>query len=76
MLKIFFLPAYSPELNPDELVWADLKRNIGRRVLNGKDDLKARVISHLRSLQNMPHKIAKFFHHPLVKYAFTVSSIL
>jgi transposase len=76
MLKLFFLPAYSPELNPDELVWADLKRNIGRRALKGKGDLKARVISHLRSLQNMPDKIAKFFHHPLVKYAFTVSSIL
>lgn len=73
MLKLFFLPAYSPELNPDELVWADLKRNIGRRVLKGKKDLKARVISHLRALQNMPAKVAQFFLHPLVKYAFLVS---
>lgn len=76
MLKLFFLPAYSPELNPDELVWADLKRNIGRRVIKGKGDLKARVISHLRSLQNMPAKIAQFFLHPLVKYAFAVSGNL
>lgn len=76
MLKLFFLPAYSPQFNPDELVWADLKKNISRRVLKGKEDLKARVISHLRSLQNMPTKIAKFFHHPTVRFPFEVSGIL
>lgn len=75
-LKLFFLPAYSPQFNPDELVWADLKRNISRRILKGKKDLKARVISHLRSLQNMPAKISKFFHHPTIRFPFEVSGIL
>jgi len=75
-LKLFFLPAYSPELNPDELVWADLKKNISRRILKGKTDLRVRVVSHLRSLQNMPDKVAKFFHHPAVKFIFSMSGSL
>ena len=30
--QIFFLPPYSPELNPDERVWNDLKNNaVGRQ---------------------------------------------
>ena len=30
-LRLFFLPPYSPELNPDELVWNDVKNNaVGR----------------------------------------------
>jgi len=32
--RLFFLPPYSPELNPDERVWNDLKNNgIGRKVI-------------------------------------------
>jgi transposase len=35
-LRLFFLPPYSPELNPDELVWNDLKnKGVGRMVMEG-----------------------------------------
>ena len=30
-IKIFYLPAYSPELNPDELVNGDLKSGVGQQ---------------------------------------------
>lgn len=30
-IKIFYLPAYSPELNPDELVNCDHKLGVGQR---------------------------------------------
>ena len=50
-LQIFFLPSYSPELNPDEWVWNNVKNDrIGRAVIMSKDDLKARAIGALRRL--------------------------
>jgi len=57
----FFLPSYSPELNPDELVCSHAKRRIGPAAVTNKDDVKPRIISALRSLQKMPHKIMSFF---------------
>ena len=54
-LQLFFLPPYSPELNPDEHVWNDLKNNgIGRKVITGPDQMKRVVLSHLRALQKSP----------------------
>ncbi len=68
-VELFFLPPYSPELNPDELVWSHVKRQIGRAAVASKDDLKQRLVSALRSLQKMPVKIAAFFRHPECRYA-------
>lgn len=69
-LRIFFLPGYSPELNPDEFVWNDLKNHdIGRRMVKGPEQLKRLVISHLRSLQKTPNKIIAFFREKNVRYA-------
>src|SRR6202030_1824774 len=51
-LKLFFLPPYSPDRNPDELVWKHLKTDtVGRMVVADKTDFKSKVISSLRSLQ-------------------------
>jgi transposase len=34
MLGLFFLLPYSPELNPDEFVWNDVKNNgVGRKMI-------------------------------------------
>lgn len=74
-LKIFFLPPYSPELNPDELVWANLKKHIARKPLKNLDDLKKRVISFLRSLNMLPEKVASFFMHPIIKFPWQMSGI-
>jgi transposase len=68
-LRLFILPPYSPELNPDELVWNNLKNHrVGRKMISGPDDLKQKVISSLRSLQRMPQKIKGFFREKHVRY--------
>ena len=32
-LKLFYLPPYSPHLNPDETVWAHVKRKVSRQLV-------------------------------------------
>lgn len=69
-LQLFFLPPYSPELNPDEHVWNDLKNNgIGRMLVAGPDDMRRKVVSHLKFLQRNPVLIQSFFQAPTTKYA-------
>lgn len=69
-LKLFFLPPYSPDRNPDELVWKHLKADtVGRMVTTGKADFKEKVIGSMRSLQKRPEKIAAFYQKPSLKYA-------
>ena len=69
-LRLFLLPPYSPELNPDEYVWNDLKNNcIGRKALSSKEQLRKTVMSHLRKIQKMPALIKSFFQSPTTRYA-------
>jgi transposase len=69
-LKLFFLPPYSPELNPDELVWNDVKNNgVGRSIVNGPKDLHRVVVSRLRFLQKTPERVRSFFQAPDTRYA-------
>ncbi len=68
-LRLFYLPPYSPELNPDEQVWNYLKNHkIGRQAIRGKKDFQERVRSIMHSLQKMPAKVKGFFQHPVIKY--------
>src|SRR5487761_254090 len=69
-LKLFYLPPYSPDRNPDELVWKHLKADtVGRMVTTGKADFRGNVVSSMRSLQNNPDKIRSFYQKPSLKYA-------
>lgn len=69
-LRLFFLPPYSPELNPDEHVWNDLKNNaVGRIPVTGPDQMKKTARSHLRKLQKSPERVVSFFHAPETIYA-------
>lgn len=69
-LRLFFLPGYSPELNPDELVWNHLKNHgIGKRIIESRDALIAAVQTHLRSMQRTPALIRAFFHEPNLRYS-------
>ena len=64
-LRLFFLPPYSPELNPDEQVWAAVKaKGIGRRVITSGPQMFRTLLGLLRSLQRTPEKLRAFFHHP------------
>ena len=58
---LFFLPPYSPDRNPDELVWKHLKADtVGRMTITDKADFKAKVRASMRQLQNDPEKIRSF----------------
>ena len=68
-LELFFLPPYSPELNPDELVWNHLKTHgVSKRLLQTPAELKKYVMSHLQSLQKRPACLRGFFRKPSLRY--------
>lgn len=69
-IEVFYLPSYSPELNPDELLNADLKEALTKRApVRHRGDLKKAVIRHLRRISKLPERVKKYFQHALVKYA-------
>src|SRR5215210_2560389 len=69
-LRIFLLPNCSPELNPDEQVWNEIKNNkLGKQPIKNKRDLKQRLYSALRSLQQQSERIRSFFQLPDTLYA-------
>ena len=69
-LQVFYLPPYSPELNPDEQVWNHLKNHgVGRQPVTGPDQLRHLIISHLRKLQKLPSLVSSFFGMPETSYA-------
>mgnify|MGYP002640439020 FL=1 len=69
-IEVFFLPSYSPELNPDEYLNCDLKAGVHSGTpARTKDQLKKKAISHLRKLQKLPARVKKYFKHPKIAYA-------
>jgi transposase len=69
-IEVFYLPAYCPELNPDEYLNNDLKTGVYQGDLaRTRVQLQKKTISHLRTLQKQPLKVKKFFEHPKVAYA-------
>lgn len=69
-LRLHYLPTYSPELNPDEHVWEEIKdKRLGRQSIKNKRDLKQRLYSALTSLQKTTARVTSFFHLPDTQYA-------
>lgn len=69
-LALFYLPPYSPELNPDELVWNDLKNNtVGRSIVTDKNEFKTVVVKNMQRLKSNPEKIRSFFRKDTCRYA-------
>jgi hypothetical protein len=59
------LPAYSPQLNPDEWVLKNVTHDrVGRTSVTDADDFKATIIGALRRLQKVPHIVRAFFADP------------
>ena len=68
-LKLFRLPGYSPELNPDEWVWKNVKHDrIGKTGVTSKQDLKSKAVGALRRLQKRPGLVRAFFADPHLRY--------
>ena len=69
-IRIFFLPPYSPELNPDEYLNGDFKRGVYTGVPpRDAADLRRRAFSQLRSIQRSPNRVRAYFQHPAIRYA-------
>lgn len=69
-IRMFLLPSYSPELNPDELLNHDVKANaVGRKRAKTKVEMIETVRRHLRRGQRQPEVIQRFFREKHVVYA-------
>jgi transposase len=69
-IRLFRLPSYSPELNPDELVNQDVKANaVGRRRARTVDELMSNVRRFLRGRQNSLRQVRRYFRGRYVAYA-------
>jgi transposase len=69
-IEVFYLPSYSPELNPDEY----LKGNLKARVHSGKparsqDEFEQITRSFMKTLLKRPNHVLNYFHRPKVQYA-------
>jgi transposase len=69
-IRMFFLPPYSPELNPDEYLNNDVKSNaVGRKRAGTLRQMLRNVRKHLRSRQKTPAIVINFFRVTNVQYA-------
>lgn len=69
-IKVCSLPAYSPELNPDEYLNADLKGTVHQAHLpRNQGELKSNVMSCMRKIANLSGRVASYFQHAEVQYA-------
>jgi transposase len=69
-ISLFFLPGYSPELNPDEMLNQDVKGNaVGRRRPGNQKEMLAVVRGYLRGRQRRPHLVRRYFEEEHVRYA-------
>ena len=69
-MEVFYLPSYSPELNPEERLNADLKHVIRRKVpTRTKAKLRAATEEHMAVIGSEPERVKAYFRDPRVKYA-------
>jgi transposase len=69
-IELHFLPGYSPELNPVELLNHDVKANAaGRRRPRSVGELRNELQGYLRRRQRQPQVVVRFFDHPTTRYA-------
>src|ERR671926_1151248 len=69
-IEVFYLPGYSPELNPDEGINGDLKQVVTRKEpARSKAQLKRAVVGHMRKLSKSPHRVRSVFAHKTFRYA-------
>lgn len=69
-IELFFIPSYSPELNPDEYLNRDLKRNVNRSSApKDIEQLKRNLVSFMHRIQKLPSRVKKYFKSRHVNYA-------
>lgn len=69
-IELFYLPSYSPQLNPEERLNADLKQEMGKRVpVRTKDKLRQAANEHMVMLEQTPERVMSYFQDRRVRYA-------
>ena len=69
-ISVFYLPSYSPELNPDERLNADLKHEISSNApARTREKLRSHAESHMKMVSNSPERVIKYFGDKHVSYA-------
>jgi transposase len=69
-IRVFYLPSYSPDLNPDENLNHDVKSNaVGRRRPHDQKEMISHVRSYLYGRQRRPQLVKKYFEAKSVRYA-------
>ena len=68
-IRLILLPPYSPELNPDEQVWNQAKRRLGKMSITSKKALREGVEKTLRTIQQSIKLVQSFFRLPETQYA-------
>lgn len=63
-LELHFLPPYSPQLNPDEQVWKNVKERVAKQIPTDKFHLRTLIHEALTRLKNMPDLVKNLFRHP------------
>lgn len=68
-IKVFFLPPYAPEYNPDEYLNHALKLDVHSGMNpRTKKDMIHKMHSFMRRLQHRKNRVAAFFKHPKLNY--------
>ena len=68
-IELHFLPGYTPDLNPVELLNHDVKANaVGRKRPRNLAEMIDSVTEYLQRRQGQPHIIMRFFTHPATAY--------
>ena len=69
-IALFYLPAYSPDLNPDEYLNNDFKRNVNStNIPMNKKELAVNTENFMSMLSNNPERVANYFKHEKIAYA-------
>ena len=69
-IELFYLPSYSPQLNPEERLNADLKQEMGKRLpVRTKAKLRDATSAHMMMLEQNPERVMSYFQDRRVKYA-------
>lgn len=69
-IELFYLPAYSPEKNPDEYLNCDLKSGLSHKVApKNAERLQENLLGHMTMLKGNPERVRKYFNHPDIAYA-------
>lgn len=74
MLELYYLPGYSPELNPDETVWSYVKHHaMDKMAIKGPEQFKKIALGVLGKLQNLSRIVRNFYLAKSLRYAISTT---